>query len=258
MIPPRLDQSGSAFDRRLVRAARAEAPRPGAEEAALASLGLLGGAMAAGRARPVHSANSLTVGGGAKALLAAIGIALGVMATGWTLAHRTPAGHGPGTSATHPAPVASPANPLPTAQRVPVPPSSMPVPPSIAATPVAPVLEPASRQRPSTPDRKERRGSIKTSPAAADLSVEAALVQRAAHSLAGGDARAALLALDEYGERCPHGALAQEAGLLRVRALVATGRSPEAAALAQQLRAADPRGFLARQFGAVLDGGASP
>jgi hypothetical protein len=255
MIRPRLDQSGSAFDRRLVRAARAEAPRAGAEEAALEALGLLGEGIAAGRAGPVRTAKSLAVGGGAKALLAAIGIALGVGALGWTLARRSPAGHEPSPAANL-SPVATAATPLPSTAE-PVLPSAMPVPPSIEATEAAPVFE--RRERPSTPaPRERRRGSIETAPAAADLSVEAALVQRAAQALAVGDARAALVALDEYCDRCPRGVLAQEAGLLRVRALAAIGRSVEAAALARQLRDADPKGVLARQFVAVLDGGASP
>src|ERR1019366_8623118 len=90
--------------------------------------------------------------------------------------------------------------------------------------------------------------------AAPALSVEIALVQQAARALASGDAAVALSLLDTYDRQCPHGALADEAGALRVQALARSGRAPEARALAQTLLDAHPHGVLAARLKGVLDG----
>jgi hypothetical protein len=90
------------------------------------------------------------------------------------------------------------------------------------------------------------------------LTLEVALVRQAMRALGQHDGDAALRTLDLYRARCPRPMLGQEAGLLRVRALVMVGRTEEAKALARELRDADPQGVLARRLDAILEGRTLP
>jgi hypothetical protein len=133
--------------------------------------------------------------------------------------------------------------------------------PSSVASPVA--VAPAGARAPTAPPG-ERARTVRAAPRpsssddASDLAVEVTAVQRAAQALRGGDADAALAALDDARSRCKHPVLVQEAGLLRARALAMRGQTSEAAALARRLRDADPHGVLANRFGAIADAGAVP
>ena len=105
--------------------------------------------------------------------------------------------------------------------------------------------------------RPARRAGVEAVDGSA-LSVEVTLVQDAARALAGGDPAGALRFLDRYDRRWPHGALAEEAGALRVQALQRTDRTGEARALARKLLDAHPHGVLAARLQRVLDGSTDP
>jgi len=86
-----------------------------------------------------------------------------------------------------------------------------------------------------------------------DLTVEVALVQQATRALGAHEGDRALNVLDQYRARCPRRLLGEEAGVLRVRALVMVGRVAEGKALARRLRDANPQGVLAGKLDAVLE-----
>jgi hypothetical protein len=250
----RLAQRGSKLDRRLLLAARNDRPQPGAQDAALAVLGMQA-ALEAGdegcAARPAQHANALAGKLGVLKVLMAVLATCGAGAAAWTTAHRT-TGAG----------VAALAEPLaaPAAREVRSLESPAAVPSTVAsAVAAAPAGSPSPAARPGKRPRTVRAAaSPSSSDGASDLAVEVAALQRAAQALSGGDADAALAALDEARSRCKHPVLVQEAGLLRVRALAMRGQTSEAAALARRLRDADPRGVLADRFGAIADAGAVP
>jgi outer membrane protein assembly factor BamD (BamD/ComL family) len=78
---------------------------------------------------------------------------------------------------------------------------------------------------------------------------EERLLAAAVRSLrAQGDARSALLALDEYGTRFPQGRLHMEAEVLRVDALLLQGRRQEALATADHLDVGRMPGGIDRQL----------
>jgi hypothetical protein len=236
----RLARGGSAFDRRLLRAARDDRPPPGAEDAALVVLGMHA-ALGAGNACAARSARHASAAAGklgALKLLLVIVAACGAGVVAWTMAHRAGAGTGR-------APVAAPA-----AREVASVASPESAPSAIAEAHAAAPAEPGKAPR-AAPQRSSSRD-------ASDLALEVALVQRAAQDLGAGDPGGALAALDEARSRCKHPALVQETGLLRARALAMAGRTAEAATLARQLRDADPRGVLANRFAAIADAGAAP
>jgi hypothetical protein len=87
-----------------------------------------------------------------------------------------------------------------------------------------------------------------------DLSLERELVERAARSLAAGDATAALRILGDYQQRCPRRILDEEAAFLRVRALVALGRTAEASEIARRLRRDHPGTLYSKRIEVLLDG----
>jgi len=77
-------------------------------------------------------------------------------------------------------------------------------------------------------------------------------IDRARSALAGGDAVVAVQAVDDYDARFPGGALAQEAAVLRIEALVKLGRLDEAKAAAARVLALQP-GFSIGAWCAALD-----
>jgi outer membrane protein assembly factor BamD (BamD/ComL family) len=66
-------------------------------------------------------------------------------------------------------------------------------------------------------------------------------LDRARAAIVAGDAGAGLVALDRYAAAFPRGALAEEATLLRIKALVMRGDRARARALARSFMAARPR-----------------
>jgi outer membrane protein assembly factor BamD (BamD/ComL family) len=76
---------------------------------------------------------------------------------------------------------------------------------------------------------------------ASSLDAQLSSLARARESLAGGRPDAALSSLDDYDARFPGGAFAQEAGVLRVQALVAQGDRAGAQRVAARFLAAYPQ-----------------
>jgi hypothetical protein len=234
LTPRRLSRCGSAFDRRLLQAGRSESPALGAEQRAIRALG----AETQDSGSAPHRLGDI----GLRAAMGKAAVVVALATLGVTAIHAL----GPGGGAR--APVATPAIGGPVAVA-----TSSPTEPS--HPPLAPVVAPPTRPM-ETRTVVPLRGRSPQSRSA--LAVEAALVQRAARALAEGDGAEALRALDEYGVRCQGRILGQEAGLLRVRALVAAGRNAEAKALARRLRAAHPRDALAGQLDGILVESAVP
>lgn len=81
--------------------------------------------------------------------------------------------------------------------------------------------------------------SVPMAPARDPLTEEAALLQSALEALQQGDASAALRHLDERDAAFPHGVLVTEAGVARIRALVARGDAASALMLLERLPAHD-------------------
>jgi hypothetical protein len=270
MSPTRIGSSGSAFERRLVGAARTEAPPEGAEARARAaierSLAPAGASSASGtRWRSTHWPAVLkvvTLG----AAIALGGVAV-ILAGRVARTRRTPvespavggAAESPGIVGTIESPrlggsvegtgdtgagvAAAASGDRPAVRSSPVatfaaPPRRRAVPPSASAATFAPR---PSATAPSTNTRP-------------DLATEIALVQQAKRALAEGDASVALGVLDVYDRTCPQGILAEEAGLVRVRALEARGDATAARALAARLLASDPQGVLAPQLRSISNG----
>jgi hypothetical protein len=263
MSPPRMARTGDAFDRTLLRAGRNDGPPLGAEERALAGLGLPLGLTV----RPAGAVRSEVLARGLwgwPLKVAAVVLALSTLVGVVVASVRLGAAWVP-----IPATVGVADAPEPAA---PVIPEAM-LPESNAAPVVAPSGEPpraAGHVAPPVPSGVRSAGagtgargtgarataaSAKgTTAGAPPLSVEIALVQQAARALASGDAEVAMGLLDTYRRDCPRGVLAEEASALRVQALVQTGHAAEAKALAHRLVAADPDGVLASRLRGVLEG----
>jgi hypothetical protein len=114
-----------------------------------------------------------------------------------------------------------------------------------ADDPVVPAGEPvAVRSRVS-----ER--AVPASQKAAEVSTvkaELELLEQARGSLDSGNANAALQTLRRYAERHPRGSMRLEAEVLRVEALAASGRSSEAARLAERLLSRNPKSVVAARL----------
>jgi outer membrane protein assembly factor BamD (BamD/ComL family) len=78
------------------------------------------------------------------------------------------------------------------------------------------------------------------------------MLDQARSAMATGDPARALSTLDEYARGFPHGALAPEASVLRVEALVAAGDRPAAMRAAQSLLKANPTSPYAQRIESLL------
>jgi hypothetical protein len=267
MSPPRMTRNGDAFDRALLRAGRNDGPPLGAEERALAGLGLSAVVVrSAGVMRPEVLARGLW---GWPLKAAAVVLALSAL-VGVVVASVRPGAAG----APVPATVGVAYAPEPV---VPVVPEATLAESNAARVDAAPVVAPsgeppraaghlalpvpsgvrsagAGTGATGTGARATAASAKPTTSGAPPLSVEIALVQQAARALASGDAEVAMDLLDTYRRDCPRGVLAEEASALRVQALVQTGHAAEAKALAQRLVAAHPDGVLASRLRGVLEG----
>jgi hypothetical protein len=229
----RISRDGRAFDRQLVRAGRNESPASGAEDRALAALGL-STALSLGAVRP-RGASALPLGSSGGALLM-VGLATAIGVAAWAQRSR-PELAAPAAVVVEPTISASAA------------PSGL-VAPSSAESPAP--------QAPPEPTVSKARAAKRLRADAAPLSGEVALVQQAARALVTGEPGVALAVLDTYASQYPRGALAKEAGVLRAQALVRTGKPIQARALAERLRAADPEGLFAPRLRAVIDQAGAP
>jgi TolA-binding protein len=84
------------------------------------------------------------------------------------------------------------------------------------------------------------------------LSSEVALLDPARHAIAAHDPKSALAALDGYDRTFPRGALAQEATLLRIEALLQAGDRPRATTLGDTFLRGDPKGPYAKRVHEML------
>ncbi len=205
--PPRLLASGSAFEAKLLRAAKSERPsRDGMQRAVAAASAAAIGSCAVGTAKT--------------GLLAAIKgpgwlLALGAGITGLVVMAGSTAGLKP--TAPPPTAIATPARVAPAARS-----SAEPV---VAVVPPVPATAKEERTPPPA-GKPARKGAIAPATAAAPplpVEDELTLLRRAKSRLAGSDAAGALEALDAHATTYPRSKLAEEAAALRVEALVATG-----------------------------------
>lgn len=148
-----------------------------------------------------------------------------------------------------PAPPASPPAPRAVATREAPPPPS---PSASAATPaLAPAVTAAPSERAPSPSVARR---VTAPPGSADaLAEELKALDRARSALRAGDAAGALQELARYDRAYPRGALRSEALMVRVEALVRSGRKTEAEKLAEPILTANPDGLAARRLKGLLE-----
>jgi hypothetical protein len=167
---------------------------------------------------------------GGVAVLALVAVGSGVRL--FVHEHREPVST-PAPAVSMPAPVPStPADDLPLAT---APASELPAPSTMSTT--------AARSSPSA-DRK--------SAGPQSLEPQIAAIDRARSDLASGDAPGCLRDLDAYARDFPHGTFAQEATVLRIQALIASGNKAKAQALGDRFLRANPNGPYARRIRALL------
>ena len=261
MTLPRLASTGRDFDRRLLRAARTDCPPAGAEERALAALGLSSGVEPA-LARPSPAGgffSALNWSATLKSL--AVGSAV-VLCGGATAPGLSTALWLPDSPQAHAQVLGTPSG----SQLLP-----LPLPPGgIKATFVPsrlPAAEPALAAHAVRANAMVSSGAAATQPSSGSgtrpllklashrLSSEIALVQQATRALARGEPAVALTCIDSYRRQYPRGVLATEAGMIQVLALAKTGDGVAAKSLATTLLDADPHGVLASRLRAVIDAG---
>jgi hypothetical protein len=274
--PRRLIEADDEFERDLILAAHGDQPSPRALERTLVSIGVglavipAGAVATAAPGAAVGSKLGLAVL--AKWLLG--GLALGIVAAGGLqLGSLVVAPPTASTGVTRPAdtaPVAprsqdhgagSSERALPTLDGTPAPPAPLParpIVPNLAATVRAPAEAahagaPPERTLAPVPGSAERSFAV-AAPAQSptELERETTLLDAARRSLAHGDAKGALAALDGYARAFPRGALRPEASVLQVRALLAAGERSAAEALGRRIIAASPRSEHADAVRAAL------
>ncbi len=231
----------------LLAAARREEAPAGARSRALAALGV--GAVITAATSTTTSAAATTIAGTTFKLVAKIALAVvvagGASGLAWH-AVRTPASIA--TKSRSPV-VAVPSHVKET--------PSLEAPPSVEAPPVdAPATVPdvAHAVASSRPLR------VHPSPSASSdtLVRQVAALEKAHAALAAHDPKAALRALDRYRSKFPDGTLSSEEKVLRVQAALAQGDKERAAALANELRAANPDSPYARRVGDLVSQDKTP
>jgi hypothetical protein len=208
-----LDEKGTDdFERELLSAARAEAPRDAVREAALAAARRGGGGGGTPRPRwPWIAAGAIIIG---------LALLIGVRPRPPTAA--------PVVVASVPTPIESVA--VVASAEPPVAPE--PVHSAAPATSaVASVVRPA-------PVRSAESAVQEEEPS---LAAEVAALEVARSALNRGDAPGSLRALDDYDRAFPRGMMRQEAVLLRIEALANNGDTKGARALADKFLAANPK-----------------
>jgi hypothetical protein len=271
-LRPILEDAPSEAERRLIDAARIDAPPAEAKAALVAALGLP-------PAMPASPPASVQGAGAAAApvvhaavvvqWIAVIAGACALSLGAARLLAPTFAGIAPGAHATHV--VAAP-----TASRVTSP--WVPVPPSLVASALPEAVPGEHSVSISTPSRdpivapRSPRASspsppevpIAASPASEEplataengapssLLAEVAALADARGALGSGDAAGALRLLDAYGRRFVPPSLGTEATILRIEALAAAGQTADARALATQFLSAHPDSPYARRLSSLV------
>jgi hypothetical protein len=254
--PERLFQSCQHPEaRELLRAGMAEAPRPSAKRAAALVLGIgaaisvtsAAGAATASVATATATATASAVAAPSIALLVGKWIALG------TVAGLALAGGANALSSPAEAPQQQAAAPvLPALQATPAV-AQHPTPPTRNESASAPAAAEAPTPLPASPNAKPAAEPAAASPAVAanlpssaqlpdgrDLGREVAQIDAARRAVAAGNAGVALSHLDQYAALDRTSTLDREAQLLRIDALLLSGRKAEALRLAQGYLALHP------------------
>ncbi len=141
-----------------------------------------------------------------------------------------------------PVPVPVQAQPAPSPQPIevvttPLAPPIAIVPPPVRSAPTMPMLSPQPKAPPA-----------RRTPLAGELLI----LDDAAQAVRDGNARRALARLDEYGRMYPHGALQEEAVVLRIQAFLASGDRARAQILANDFINQHPRSVLAERVRALF------
>lgn len=272
-LTPLIESSSSARGRELLRAARADGPRPGSSQRTLVALGVAAGTSAAAASA---AASSAQVGMGKAAGMASA--SLPTLAAKWLLVG-TLGGLALASGAQLVMPEATPsARPTRGAEgsHVPVSERARPtVTPRLVPTAEAVAAAPAANAEPAlgvlrTPDRQASaparlsaslNGALQppTAPSQATFDTpehkllhDVALLDAARRALRSGDAGSALSELDRYAQARLTHTLDQEAQLLRIDALLASGQRDMARKLASQYLALHPSDAHSARLRALL------
>jgi hypothetical protein len=242
-----LSGEANQFEKELLGSWDSEQPSDAARARVLAMVSLGAGA-AAGTAAIVGKAGAAAGGSiapkagalGAAALAKWLVIgAVGVMTAGAALVYVRHAQNERAAGATHAPPLAPTVVPAAPVRAVP---------PSDAPAVTAPVATEAPARSAPSQRRTEKSGRA-TDDALGD---QVSALDRARRALADGDAPGALRQLDDYEGRFPHGALVEEAEVLRVESLLAAGDSAAAARVGARFLAAHPGSPHAARVRALL------
>jgi TolA-binding protein len=131
---------------------------------------------------------------------------------------------------------------------------------AVSPPPVAPVAEsPVAAEPPvaEAPVAGSPRSKAPPTPGSADITGEIAAISVARSALDKGNARAGLSALDHYQQDYPHGALAPEATVLRIEALLMAGDRARAKSLGESFLKAHPKSPHAQRVRSLI-GPATP
>jgi len=244
MNPPRVMETGSAFDVRLLRAARADGAPAGSEQRALAALGLAAAGSGGATAGWLVGRWLFKVCGGI-ALVATAAVATSLLADrSETVAARVAPGIASAPASVEP-PAMLPPEPSPAAASSPSP------------APIARPARPPSHA--ASPTRIARPSPASSAPAASvpSLADELAEIERAKAAVRAHDADAALAILRGYAQHFPHGVLAEEAEVVRVDALAMTRDRAATAAAADAFLLRHPESAYAQHVRSVQERAAS-
>jgi hypothetical protein len=236
-----IDGDVGEYEADLLRSALDDAPSRGGRQKLLASLGVAGGTLAAagvakaagtaGAAATVagETATATVAKGGSGALAAVVGKWLGIGMVAGTVTAGAVVGVDHLVSA--PAPSASAPEILESVDRGPLP--SRRTGGGVSRSPA-----PASEQPEPSPERASPNG--RTARPSSSVAAEVESLDRARQALERGDSRGALRALDRHQGRFQSGVLTPESQLIRIEALLASGKHAAAAAQARAFLAAHP------------------
>jgi hypothetical protein len=230
--PPRLlEDNPSAFERDLLTAGVSYGCSDAARQKTLAALGLVGtAAVSASVAAAAASSSALQKLGVLKVIaLSTLGVAV-----------LTPVGILAWKQFDVPKPVSNVVAP-PVLHEKPAPRAPAPAPVVVNETAEAPTAE----APPAKVDTRQ--------PSSGALTAELGELDRARSKLASGDAKGALVVLDDYARTYPRGRLGLEAEVLRIDALAQSGDMQSAKKRAEAFLKRHPKGVLAPRVRRYLD-----
>jgi hypothetical protein len=257
-----LDELGEAdgFDRSLLASAKADCASPGAEDRALAALGLAGVGVAVAAASSPGAAAAASSPGATSlapaamttakmstAILvkwAAVGlVSLAAAAGAYRLAVPNAA----------PETTTSAAARAPQVEKAPI---ALPQKPSLAAPQEAVTVEldddPVLAKPAAVPSPSSQAIAPAAGPSAAPaLGAELAIIDRARHAIQAHDAASANAALDEYAKKFPKGALREEAQVARVETAMIDGDDATAIARADEFLRDHPNSVFVNRVLAI-------